>query len=581
MQGPPEPDQQPQKSEWREAPVMHLDGAASQPPPGHMQERQLHGTSQVLTRHHLHGIKNQEDVLLIYLEVQHVFCHGVQDDMLEGYLSGNGRNMSIEAMQQGDLRPLGDPAGAAAFASSPSLHPGHPRPRVPASAHMHYQRQHQSFAAGPGLHLERSASAGSKSERGHRGGQRRGWPDGPGYADVAHDTHPGSRTRYNGAAAQQSGVAGERPPNRPGSYGTADEPQLAEAQGQLPPPPPPVFMAPAPPPFCHAAAQHPALLNVQRLLRVLDNNGDLLRQHAAASGPQLPAFPHLPAFPYQPGAAVASQGPAVQLEPLLQQLSQHLSTSWQSRAEPADMDHVGSVRLGGNQGDNMGGEQGGGSNSAAEQYLSGESSEPVARMRASTGGVRAEPSQQQDAGAGYALQTAGSLQRPAEGQLVDPHLQEHHRPASGSLTEEGRWPRQHASAQEATLGPAASWGFARSVQQAAAAEQSVQEAHSLPAQAHHGHAAAGARSGALPALSIIQGQLEDFHPGVLGPRSAKGGSMVDEGRGLHQPPGQGRPSQHAELENAASVGREEAAAQFDGALAAQNSMMTPRQGMPL
>lgn len=53
LQGPPEPEQQPQKSEWREAPVMHLDGAASQPPAAHMMQPagQLHGTSQV-GKHH-------------------------------------------------------------------------------------------------------------------------------------------------------------------------------------------------------------------------------------------------------------------------------------------------------------------------------------------------------------------------------------------------------------------------------------------------------------------------------------------------------------------------------------------------
>ncbi len=475
--------------------------------------------------------------------------------MLEGYLSGTGRNNSIDAMQQGEPRPAEDPAGASAapatFRSSPGMHAGH---RMPAGAHALHHHQHQNFAAGPGMHLERSASAGSKSERGHRSGQRRGWPDGPGDYHIAHDAHPGSRARNTGTgriAAQHSGVAGERPLRQLGSYGTTDEPQLAEAQGQLPPPPP-VFMAPARPAslplFGHPAAPHPGLLNVQRLLRVLDNNGDLMRHHGAATGPQLPPFQ------LQPGTAVASQGPPVQLEPLLRQLSQHLSTSWQSRSEPADMDHAGSVRLGGDQGDNMGVEQGGGSNSAAEQYLSGESCEPAARPRVSAG-ARAAPSQQQDPGAGYALQTAGSLQRPAEGQLVDPHLQEE------------RWPRRQASAQEATLGPAASWGFARSVQQAAAAEQSVQEANSLPAQAHHGHAAAGPRSGALPALSIIQGQLEPFHPGAGGPRS--------EGRsGPHDSNAPMSMQLQAQLENVASAGHEDT-----HALAAQNSMMLPRQGV--
>ncbi len=352
----------------------------------------------------------------------------LQDDMQEGYMSGTGHNNSIEAMQQEDARPMEDPAGASAglatFASSPGQHPGQAWPRLPAAAHA--QNRHHSFAAGRGAHLERSASAGSKSERGHRGGHRRAWPNGPGHSHLTHDAH-----MHYGAAeaaaqqtpAQQSGIAGERALHHPGSRLTTDEPQLAEALGQLPPPPPPVFMAPAVPAasplFGMGAGPHAALLNVQGLLRVLDNNGNMFQQHGAAAGLQ-----PLAALSRQPSAAAAAQARPVRIEPLLRQLSQHLSTSWQSHAEPTDMEHAGSARLGGDQGDNMDAEQGGGSNSAAEQYLSGESFERTVRTRASAGAL--PQAQHQDADVARMLQTAGSLQRPAEGQLVDPHMQVTH-----------------------------------------------------------------------------------------------------------------------------------------------------------
>ena len=157
-------------------------------------------------------------------------------------------------------------------------------------------------------------------------------------------------------------------------------------------------------------------------------------------------------------------------------------------------------------------------------------------------------------------------------------MQELGGPVSRSPSGEARWPRQRVSAQEATLGQAASWGFARSVQQQADAEQSVQEANSLPAPgAHHGHMLAGAFSGAVPALSIIQGQLEPFRPAVDGP-SSEGG---DQGEGPQQQlTGSGRLSPHllGQLENAASLGADNVA-DFNGALPAQNSAMLPRKGL--
>ena len=337
-------------------------------------------------------------------------------------MSGTGHNNSIEAMQQGEASPRGDPAGTSAglatFASSPGQYPW---PREPAAAHT--QSRHHSFAAVRGAHLERSGSAGSKSERGHRDGYRRAWPNGPGHSHLAHDAHMhygAAEAAAHPSPAQQSGVAGERAVHHPGSRLTTDEPQLAEALGQLPPPPPPVFMAPAVPAasplFGMGAGPHAALLNVQGLLRVLDTNGNMFQQHGVAAGLQ-----PLAALSRQPSAAAAAQGRPVQIEPLLRQLSQHLSTSWQSRAEPNDMEHAGSARLGGDQGDNMDAEQGGGSNSAAEQYLSGESFERTVRTRASADAL--PQAQRQGADAAHMLQPAGSLQRPAEGQLVDPHMQ--------------------------------------------------------------------------------------------------------------------------------------------------------------
>lgn len=507
-----------------------------------------------------------------------------QDAMQEGYMSGNN---SIEAMQHGEARPTEEPAGASAgpatFASSPGLYYyGHPRPRVPTAGHAHHRDQ--AFVAAPGMHMERSASAGSKSERGSRGGggHRRAWPGTPEHLRDVQYVHPGSFA-HNGVGdtaarlspAQQSGVAGHRPLHHVGSRGTVDEPQLAEASGQLPPPPP-VFMAPAPPMssplFAQAAlaqAQHPAFLNVQRLLRVINDNGRMVGQHASSAGLYPLNFAH------QPSAAAM---PSMPIEPLLRQLSQHLSTSWQSRVEPTNMERMGSARLGGDQDDNMDAEQGGGSNSAAEQYPSGESSEPALRAAGFHAGALQHAHQQQ-AGLGHMLQTAGSLQRPAEGQLVDPHIHEHGRPASGSPTAEGRWPQlQQASAQEASLGPAASWGFTRSVeQQPPAAEPSV-EANSVPAPSHHGHALTGAQSGAVPALSIIQGQLDPFH-GAVEPMAAEWRGGADRGE---QAAASGRLDSQllaqAEAENAASVGQADAAAEFDEALTAQNSALLPYQG---
>lgn len=156
------------------------------------------------------------------------------------------------------------------------------------------------------------------------------------------------------------------------------------------------------------------------------------------------------------------------------------------------------------------------------------------------------------------------------------HMQEQRGPVSCSPSGEAGWPRQRASAQEATLGQAAYWGFARSVQQQGDAEQSVQEANSLPALGpHHGHMLAGAFSGAVPALSIIQGQLEPFRPALDGP-SSEGG---DQGEGPQPLTGSGRLSPHllGQLDNAASVGPEDIR-EYNGALPAQNSAMMPPGG---
>jgi hypothetical protein len=212
------------------------------------------------------------------------------------------------------------------------------------------------------------------------------------------------------------------------------------------------------------------------------------------------------------------------------------------------------------------------------------------------------------------LHAAGSFQQPAEGQLVDPDQQE---PLMGRLSarpaEGVRWPPADAAGQEASMCPAGSCeGAPFANYKETAADACTEEAQSVPAFPRQASLLHGAESGAVPALSIIQGLPvhHPFHDGAGTPANdphpwRRGGREVlhltqcimlptlrsthvscterfrlralnPDDQGLSSMQEHGPPAVHDAHNKAHGMGDEH----HDRGLPAQGSTLDPWQGMP-
>lgn len=416
-------------------------------------------------------------------------------------MTAEDRNNSIEAMQQGEMC-----ASAAAAVEQPPVqarHAAHTR-----EGHLPSAAQLQHLAAIQARYLERSASAGSKSETRDRGNHTRRWAvpesrqrEGSTPGTAAHVDRAASRPLHGfeesalPSLAQNSGVADVRTLRHVRSRGTVDEPQVAEASGQ-PLTPPPVFLVPGVPvtsPFFSSAAHNSVIMNLPGMLQILGDN--TLAQHF---GPVPVPYPSV-------GVGLTPDvSDAVPIEPLLQQFSQQLSR--QSQVDNDGMLGAMSAQLSGQQDANPGRAQGGGSNSGEQRPL-GKSSDAAERAASAEPSAAPLPQHggESQVHAQPQLHTAGSLQQPAEGQLVDPSLHDEQlrRRMSAGAPTHVRW--------QAIPGQEASWEGLQSGQHAVAGDHSLQEANSGLAGPRQASAVLqGAGPGAVPALSVIQGQQDGW-----------------------------------------------------------------------
>ena len=367
--------------------------------------------------------------------------------MREGCLSAGGQENSIEAVQQGDMYP-GDLAAAASVARSM---PGMPLDQRLAGLPGAYQAALAAMAEG--TTLERSASASSE----RHAEPQRGQADYSAVSMLATAIGQSLQQARPSSGQDAWTAAGHRNPAQ------AVQQQASAAQHA-----PDGFSVPALPtnsPFHSLASRYPAMLDA--LLR--SDHGltapavaQTVRQELAHA-----LLAHLPA-PVQ-------QHHSVQAE--------RVASTRAPNGNPGGFDGAVPPNGGSNEPSGMPPAAGSNENRASQQSLT-------------------DFMQQR-------LHTAGSLARPAEGELQDPRLGQHG-PALGSP------PMEEAHPAEVLQRPA---GVPASGQsgQLAGRDAAPQEAHSgaVPHRPPSAERLHGADSGAMPALSIIRGLSGPFPASAL------------------------------------------------------------------
>lgn len=367
--------------------------------------------------------------------------------MREGCLSAGGQENSIEAVQQGDMYPE-DLAAAASVARSM---PGMPLDQRLAGLPGAYQAALAAMAEG--TMLERSASASSE----RHAEPQRGQADYSAVSMLATAIGQSLQQARPSSGQDAWTVTGHRNPAQ------AVQQQASAAQHA-----PDGFSVPALPtnsPFHSLASRYPAMLDA--LLR--SDHGltapavaQTVRQELAHA-----LLAHLPA-PVQ-------QHHSVQAE--------RVASTRAPNGNPGGFDGAVPPNGGSNEPSGMPPAAGSNENRASQQSLT-------------------DFMQQR-------LHTAGSLARPAEGELQDPRLGQHG-PALGSP------PMEEAHPAEVLQRPAGVPASGQS-RQLAGRDAAPQEAHSgaVPHRPPSAERLHGADSGAMPALSIIRGLSGPFPASAL------------------------------------------------------------------